>query len=739
MGSPLLAKTPGNEIRDEDTLAGHCRRVYDSAKALLSKLHEPIQKRFQINRYERLAKAVSIAALIHDLGKASDLFQASLKGETTEKHPFYHELVTLTLVHGDTELGQWLRTNIDEGTLYAVSTLVAGHHLRMRGDVQNPRRKGMQLNIFMDDPSLHDLWSKLQEMTKTNQEFTRYSNKRLGESDMSQTIGEFLLKARGRLKASSWTPLELSVGKALLICADILGSSQFEGGLSPQDVVHDRLAISIDGSEIQEVVDEKLDGHDPYPFQREVADSNQDVTVVTAGCGNGKTVAAYMWGKRKAQGQRLVFCYPTTGTTTAGFKEYLMAPSSLERKTLLHSRAEADIEHIQEGSVSGEKEQRDTGSSRDLWAKDALDLWSTKVVSCTVDSVLGLLGFWRQSISALPVWANSVFVFDEIHAYDSKLFGGLLAFLKHVDAPTLLMTASLSTERKRALEQVTDEDIDPITGNPEIENASRYKVEMYSSFEETKRSIQSTLNENGNVLVVANTVSRSRDRYKQLRNDLDVEAFLYHSRFRYRDRVQRQEEVIDSFREEGPALVVSTQVCEMSLDISADLLVTDVAPFPSLVQRMGRLNREPIPVSPKTVVAVETESALPYDQDQLEKAKTHLQDMKGDCFSQRDLAERLDTIQEGQFEEEKFGFTADTVETKPEPIRNLQHGITVVREPDLNKEATAVSGRELTKLEIPMTHPNNKDPETWQRVKGVPVAPESELNYSEETGAKWAN
>ena len=36
---------------------------------------------------------------------------------------------------------------------------------------------------------------------------------------------------------------------------------------------------------------------------------------------------------------------------------------------------------------------------------------------------------------------------------------------------------------------------------------------------------------------------------------------------------------------------VCSQVAEMSLDLSADLLVTDLAPAPALIQRLGRLNR----------------------------------------------------------------------------------------------------------------------------------------------------
>src|SRR5699024_9311777 len=84
-------------------------------------------------------------------------------------------------------------------------------------------------------------------------------------------------------------------------------------------------------------------------------------------------------------------------------------------------------------------------------------------------------------------------------------------------------------------------------------------------------------------------------------------ARLYHSRFKYVDRVQRHGDVIDAFRAPGSTLASTTQVAEMSLDLSADLLVTDLAPVPALIQRLGRLNRRARPGDPPRSFIV-----LPY-------------------------------------------------------------------------------------------------------------------------------
>ncbi len=47
-------------------------------------------------------------------------------------------------------------------------------------------------------------------------------------------------------------------------------------------------------------------------FEVEVGNSEQSATIVVAGCGNGKTTAAYRWSQRSAVGKKLWFTYPTT-------------------------------------------------------------------------------------------------------------------------------------------------------------------------------------------------------------------------------------------------------------------------------------------------------------------------------------------------------------------------------------------------------------------------------------------
>ncbi|MBV9125923.1 MAG: DEAD/DEAH box helicase, partial [Planctomycetes bacterium] len=113
-------------------------------------------------------------------------------------------------------------------------------------------------------------------------------------------------------------------------------------------------------------------------------------------------------------------------------------------------------------------------------------------------------------------------------------------------------------------------------------------------------------------LVILNTVPVAQGWFRQLRAVLASESkdegasppevILLHSRFRPPDR-QRQLESLQRFvdqqtREMGTVeghlglIIVSTQVIEAGIDLSSIRLWSEIAPWASVVQRLGRLNRE---------------------------------------------------------------------------------------------------------------------------------------------------
>ena len=102
----------------------------------------------------------------------------------------------------------------------------------------------------------------------------------------------------------------------------------------------------------------------------------------------------------------------------------------------------------------------------------------------------------------------------------------------------------------------------------------------------------------GPTLVVLNTVERAVEVWKALREDKQLTATntdvrLTHSRFRPTERRTWRDEFLnrEACRAGTDRIIVSTQVVEAGVDISASLLVTELAPWPSLVQRFGRCTR----------------------------------------------------------------------------------------------------------------------------------------------------
>jgi CRISPR-associated endonuclease/helicase Cas3 len=96
-------------------------------------------------------------------------------------------------------------------------------------------------------------------------------------------------------------------------------------------------------------------------------------------------------------------------------------------------------------------------------------------------------------------------------------------------------------------------------------------------------------------LVILNTVNRASRLFEEVHKLLQKvparpQVLILHSRFRPADRQAALEEVL-SPPESAGTIVIATQVVEAGVDISSRLLITELAPWTSLVQRFGRCNR----------------------------------------------------------------------------------------------------------------------------------------------------
>jgi CRISPR-associated endonuclease/helicase Cas3 len=132
-------------------------------------------------------------------------------------------------------------------------------------------------------------------------------------------------------------------------------------------------------------------------------------------------------------------------------------------------------------------------------------------------------------------------------------------------------------------------------------------------------------------LVVCNTVDRACCTFDALRAAGRVDELeLVHSRFRPAEREEWRKRFLSRLVcvSGVDRIIVSTQVIEAGVDISASCLITELAPWPSLVQRFGRCARYG---GTGTVLVVDRghdeKQAAPYLSEELESAWEAIQQL----------------------------------------------------------------------------------------------------------------
>ena len=132
-------------------------------------------------------------------------------------------------------------------------------------------------------------------------------------------------------------------------------------------------------------------------------------------------------------------------------------------------------------------------------------------------------------------------------------------------------------------------------------------------------------------LVVCNTVKRACETFDALQAAGRTDGIeLVHSRFRPAEREHWRERFLNrnACTANVDRIIVATQVVEAGVDISAGCLITELAPWPSLVQRFGRCAR--YGGSGRVVVVDrgrDEKTAPPYAPEELESAWDALQSL----------------------------------------------------------------------------------------------------------------
>jgi len=197
---------------------------------------------------------------------------------------------------------------------------------------------------------------------------------------------------------------------------------------------------------------------------------------------------------------------------------------------------------------------------------------------------------------------SSYLVFDELHLFDPDTMLPtvlhLLRMLRGV-VPFVVMTATLSVEMVEALADRLD--AEPVVLSPEEAAAipSQEKTRRVHVVEEELTASHVRAKHKRRSVAICNTVGRAQALFEALQDVVSpgTEVRLLHSRFLQRDRTASEEWLRREFGKDRDnhtvesAILVATQVVEVGLDISSEVLHTELAPAASVIQRAGRCAR----------------------------------------------------------------------------------------------------------------------------------------------------
>lgn len=350
----------------------------------------------------------------------------------------------------------------------------------------------------------------------------------------------------------------------------------------------------------------------PYEYQQRLATEHCISRLISVPTGLGKTAAvvlAWLWNRRQPNSswpRRLVYCLPMRTLVEQTYSE---AKKWLESHQLLwegktESRRGKVGLHILMG---GEKAE-----PWDLYPEEDAILIGTQdmLLSRALNRGYGMSRYrWPMHFSLLN--NDCLWVLDETQLMGVGVetsaqldgFRHLAHWPKHGPCPTWWMSATLEDSRLATVDHPS-----PADGWPRLALEAKDRQTVSHRLAATKRLHKAPLKitkqtkqsdvakivlENhvaGQLtLVIVNRVQRAQELYEALKKAGRKDNLaLVHSRFRSPDRKAHQDLLIYG---SGDRIVVATQAVEAGVDVSARVLITELAPWSSIVQRLGRCNR----------------------------------------------------------------------------------------------------------------------------------------------------
>jgi CRISPR-associated endonuclease/helicase Cas3 len=546
----ILAKPTGILLKN------HVRNLLDQAESAFK------QRRFVIAKYREITEddfvlAVKDSARWHDAGKSDPQWQTpcqldyadylllseserkKFRGKHLQKSGIRHELASLQKAE---------ERKVDLS--FSVKSAVAAHH-------------GKLSHYFKEKH-----WLK-----KDRPNFERFWREFFGESESVRDFEQAILKRYRVAGPRAWLQMIDHRASAFEEKEELppLGTFAYEFPHSEKRGVQ---------LETEKLCDE--------PF-----------AILRAPTGAGKTDAALLWAKRqveKGRADRLVIAMPTRFTANS----LSIAVTQENFKNL----GDAGLYHSSAWYQRIKDKQHPTCEDKSFIDKEQelAQKLETPFTVTTIDHLCICLTGTREAHHAVFFGlAHSCVVIDEADFYDAftqENIVVLLRVLRILKVPVLLMSATVPESAREtyaksgfAIEKIHEDNSDVTRTRCHI--TKRGAAETPEDVEELlERALKGEP-----TIIYANTVARAQSYYRWFKYRNFDDVVLYHSRFIEPHKVEKENRLRELLGREAwkngtpRGVAILTQIGEISVNISADLMISDLCPLDRLAQRVGRLSR----------------------------------------------------------------------------------------------------------------------------------------------------
>lgn len=348
------------------------------------------------------------------------------------------------------------------------------------------------------------------------------------------------------------------------------------------------------------------------------------VYVIEAPMGMGKTEAAlgaayHLLSDGKAHG--IYFALPTQATSNRmhlRMAEFVkrIAPDVAGSRIIHGNSWLMDQSAMLSPTTTTKEDMEDAVTGRDWFSSAKRTLLAPFGVGTVDQALLGVVAAKHFFVRHFAL-AGKVVILDEVHSYDlytGTLIDRLIETLEGLGCTVIVLSATLSGKRRGQIVSVPDNNntsaadhpypliagrregdvLEPVAATPPV---SRDIEVSFTSERDAISDAIKVAQQSGCVLWICNTVDAAQDQYHHFINQTEglFPIGLLHSRFPFWRREELENEWLTRFGKDSTtrcgSILVSTQIVEQSVDLDADLLITELAPTDMLLQRIGRLWR----------------------------------------------------------------------------------------------------------------------------------------------------